>query len=52
MPSIKFMREYRGIQILTDGYRYYVPDGFGDLFFFNSEDEAIAHIDGTDIEED
>lgn len=48
----KVVQEYRGTPILTDGNLYYVPDGFGDFFFFKSEDEAIAHIEGADIEEE
>ncbi len=45
----KVVEEYRGIPIITDGNLYYVPDGFGDFFFFRSIDEAIAHIEGANI---
>lgn len=52
MAKAKVVCEWRGTPILTDGNLYYVPDGFGDFEFFRSEDEAIAHIEGADIEEE
>lgn len=46
MNKPKVVAEHRGTPLLSDGYLYYVPDGFGDFYFFRSLDEAINHIEG------